>query len=89
MSDTNGTPDVPALAEVVVTTKTVTYDGEEFTVAAETLDDVEVLEAWEDGKHTTMLRAILGPKQWTSFKSKKRGAVQVYELLDAILKTED
>lgn len=89
MSDTNGTPDVPALAEVEATTKTVTFDGEEFVVAAQPLDDVDVLEAWEDGKHTTMLRAILGPKQWAQFKSKKRGATQIYELLDEILKTED
>lgn len=88
MSDTNGTPEAPALAEVVVEVRNVEFDGESFSFSADLLDDVEVMEAWEDGKHTTLLRHLLGPDQWAKFKKKKRPVVDIYNLLNAILEDE-
>ena len=64
----------------------VEFDGQEFRVAKGALDDVEVLEHWEDGKHTLLLRAILGQQQWNLFKQKKRGLAEIYKLLDLLVK---
>ena len=58
----------------------------EFRVAKDALDDVEALEHWEDGKHTLLLRALLGPQQWAVFKQKKRGLTEIYLLLDLVVK---
>jgi len=71
------------------TTKTVDFDGEEYTVAKEVLDDVEVLEAWEDGKHATLCRLILGADQWKKFKSKKRSVTEMYEVITLALKDDE
>lgn len=81
-----------AVAEVVEETVevddrlVVEFDGQEFRVAKGALDDVEVLEQWEDGKHTLLLRALLGSQQWNLFKQKKRGLAEIYRLLDLVIK---
>lgn len=64
----------------------VVLDGQEFRIAKDALDDVDALEHWEDGKHTLLLRALLGPHQWAVFKQKKRGLTEIYTLLDLIVK---
>lgn len=45
-----------------------TVHGEEFTVPANVLDSVEVLELAEDEKFITMCRLILGPTDWPRLK---------------------
>jgi len=74
---------VEAVVEAEVTTRVVEHDGEKYTVSVSPLDDVEVLEAYEDGKYASLARAILGSSQWSTYKSKKRTTV---ELLDFITK---
>ena len=69
--------------------KTVEFDGDSYTVAKEILDDVEVLEAWEDGKHATLCRLILGADQWKQFKSKKRSVSEMYAFLNVALAGDD
>lgn len=69
---------------VVEETFEVEHDGHTFVLSKDVLDDVEVLEAWEDGKHTLLLRAVLGQAQWENFKRGKPKAVSVYELLDKV-----
>jgi len=80
-----GTEALGETPEVETTDKTVTHNGQDYTVPADVLDNVEVIEAWEDGKHTLLLRALLGPVQWDKFKRTKPGLLEVYELINKVL----
>lgn len=51
---------------------TFEYDGIQYTVRADALDDVETMLAFEEGKILSVVKAVLGPEQWTSFVSRKR-----------------
>lgn len=57
------------------------FDGETYTVPRNAIDDVEVIEAYEDQHVTIAARALLGPAQWAAFKSKKRKMAELYALL--------
>lgn len=71
------------------TTKTVTFDGDEYTVAVQPMEDLDVLEAWEDSKYATLARTVLGAKQWATFKQKKRTTAETLQLVVALLGLED
>lgn len=47
------------------------FGGESYSVGAADGWDVEVLEAFEDGKIVTAVRALLGADQWARFKATK------------------
>lgn len=47
---------------------TVTFNEVEYTLPADVMDDVEILEYIEDSKFITAVRKIVGTKQWTAFK---------------------
>jgi hypothetical protein len=79
---------VETVEEVVDDVK-FTFDGDEYTRAKDALDDLDVLEPWEDGKHIACARALLGEAQWKKFRSKKRGFLAVLELLNAAFDTKD
>lgn len=60
-------------AEALSETVSFEYDGETFTVGNDAQDwDLEVLEAFEDGKIVAAVRGLLGPDGWAQFKSKPR-----------------
>lgn len=69
--------------------KTVEFDGETYEIPANPLDDVEVMEAWEDEKFTVLLRCLLGPAQWRKFKSKKRTQAELWQLIQKALTDGD
>lgn len=58
-----------------------TYDGEEYTFSKDDLDDVDVIEGFEDGKLVSPVRRILGDKQWATFKSKKRTSQDLADMV--------
>lgn len=62
------------------------YDGQEYTFSKDDLDDVNVIEAFEDDKLVTPVRQILGAKQWEVFKSKRRTS---QDLADMVTKMFD
>ena len=73
-------------AEVTKVRPTFTYDGVKYTVD-NTMDwDLDVLEAIEDDKIVTIVRALLGPDQWAKFKAKPRKVTDLNELFEAIAK---
>ena len=78
--------EAPESAEVTV--REVTFKGVTFFVALDIFDDLEVLEAWEDGKHVALTRAILGKEQWAVFKSTKRPVEDLYLLLTELIKAD-
>lgn len=63
-------PDKPVLVREV----TIEYNGEEYTVRQDALDDVEMLEAVEDERYVTVIRKVVGKDQWTKFKESVRTA---------------
>lgn len=69
-------------------TRTVEHEGVTYVVAAEPLNDLEVLEAWEDQKYVAMCRAILGAEQWATYKNTKRTAVEMLELVTKLVSND-
>src|SRR5882672_1831562 len=61
-----------------------THDGVEYSFSSDILDDVEVVEAFSDKNTIGMVRAILGPTQWSRYKSKKRTMADLTSLTEAI-----
>lgn len=49
-----------------------TFDGVDYTVDPEAANDLELLEALEDGKYITAIRSYLGADQWAQFKDSQR-----------------
>lgn len=62
------------------------FDGDDYKFDRNDTDDVEILEAFEDGRMVTALRAILGPAQWATFKSKKRTSEDLNNMAEAMFK---
>lgn len=74
-------------------TKTVTFDGVDYTVAAVPLEDLDALEALEDGKYAAFAKAVLGAKQYATFRADHKKTADVFKLVDVLLgdveETED
>ncbi len=66
------------------TTVSFEYDGVEYVLDRDAINDVDVIEAFEDNKVATALRTILGPEQWAAFKSRKRTMTELGELSVAL-----
>lgn len=64
--------------------KTVEFDGETYEVDLATMDDVNVLEMHEDGKIIGVIRHVVGPKQWATFKSKPRKSDELAKFAEAV-----
>lgn len=58
------------------------YGGNTFSVGDAEGWDVEVLEAFEDGKVVTAVRALLGPEQWATFKAGKPTVAELNGLFE-------
>lgn len=63
-----------------------TFDGDKYAIAPTQEWSVDVLEAVEDGKTVSVLRALLGDKQWEQFKLKPRKVSDLNALFEAISK---
>lgn len=48
------------------------FDGDTYSVAPADEWDLDVLEAFEDGKVVATVRALVGPAGWATYKSKPR-----------------
>lgn len=60
------------------------WNGEEFTVIPTSEWPFEALEAYEDGKVTQFLRAILGPEEYAHFKSLRPRTADLESFVDTI-----
>lgn len=71
---------------------TVEWDGHEYFIEGENLDDAELLEFITDNNFIGALRAMIGPKQWAEYKKRARNesgkvtATGASEFLDHLLK---
>lgn len=65
----------------------ITWQGHTFTIDADT-DNwlVEVTQAYEDGKGASMIRGVLGPKQYAEFMATRPRNKQLNELGEIIAK---
>ena len=52
---------------------TFTHNGHEYSIPADAMDDVEIVEMLEDEKTVTVVRQILGKEQWDAWKDRNRG----------------
>lgn len=77
-------PSNPIKAEALNEPLNFDYDGESYTVAPSAAWDLDVLESVEEGKMTLACRALLGPAQWATFRSKPRTASDLGSLFEAI-----
>lgn len=70
----------------VLETKTVEFefDGDTYTVDPKDLEDLDFLEAYEDGKVLVPVRSLLGPKQWAKFREEHHDATALAEMADAM-----
>ena len=77
--------DLPA-AKAEATEKPVTFDfdGRAYTIAPSSEWSLDALEAFEDEKVISFVRAILVPVQWTEFKSKHRKPADLSDLMEAL-----
>lgn len=75
-----------AKSEATKSKITFTFDGDKYQINPTTEWDVDVLEAVEDGKVVSVVRAILGDKQWETFKVKPRKVEDLNKLFEAISK---
>lgn len=72
-------------AEVPATVD-IDYKGLAFTIPVSAQWPYETLEAFEDGKLASFIRALLGPEQHAAFKATKPKVVDVTDLVQAIQK---
>lgn len=55
--------------EALNASATFDFEGQSYTVEPSSLKDLDVLEAFEDGKLITAVRGLLGPAQWRTFRA--------------------
>lgn len=63
---------LPAQAEAAgdAGTTSFVFRGAEYTVANDCLDDLDVMESFEDGRYISGIRTVLGDEQYAAFKAK-------------------
>lgn len=60
----------PAAHEALAIAVPFHYEGEDYTVSPSAEWDLDVLEAFENGKLVTFLRGVLGDKQFAAYRAK-------------------
>lgn len=63
---------------------TFKYDGQEYTVERDCLDDAVVIEAIERDHFASVVSRLLGPAQWRVFNLTRRRATDLIEMANAI-----
>lgn len=71
-------------AEVAGEGYTVEYDGHAYTVPPSEEWDIEVVEAFEENRTIAVLKGLLGPEQWATFKQNSPKAKNLAEFLEAL-----
>lgn len=66
-------------------TKVVEFDGAQYTVSTTPYEDLDVLEAHEDGKYSLLAKALLGPVQYAQFRKDHKKTEQLILLIAALL----
>lgn len=61
-------PDKPRM----VKERTFTYEGVQYTLRGDSMEDVELVELLEDEKYISLLRKLVGPAKWAEFKDSVR-----------------
>lgn len=61
-----------------------TYDGREYTIPRDVLNDVQVIEALQDDKMVALVRALIGPLQWKIFNIQRRSMEDLTEFSTAL-----
>jgi hypothetical protein len=61
-----------------------TYDSVKYTVPTPDEMDMSVIEDLEQGLVVAALKAVLGPDQWATFKSKPRTAKDLNDLMEKV-----
>lgn len=56
------------------------FDGERYELEPIRDWDLDVMEAIEDERYVAAVRAMLGPKQWARFKSKRRTMTDLLDI---------
>jgi len=85
MSDSEQTS--PAADEKTLVT--FDFDGVTYTIPTADEWSLDAIEAFEDGKNASLMRAILGPVQWAKFKSVPRKGADLGNLFEAAEKAVD
>lgn len=63
------------------------FDGVHYTVDPLAVNDIEILEEFEDGKIVGPVRRILGPEQWAAFKKKRRTGKELSDLVEVMFES--
>lgn len=75
----------PAKAEATDASITFDFDGETYTVDPARTKDLDTLEAFEDGRIITAIKALIGDKQYRAFRAKpERDADDLGRFVDAL-----
>lgn len=64
--------DRTAKADVRKEDTVLEYGGETYTIPADTMDNIEIIEFIEDEEYIHAIRAIIGREQWSKFKDAHR-----------------
>ena len=52
--------------------KTIEFEGIEFSIPSDRMKlPVTAVEAWEDDKHVSFVRELMGPEAWSEFTARK------------------
>lgn len=81
---TAATSPSPAKAEATDADVTFDYDGTTYTIPATKDWDLDVLEAYEDGKIAATVKAVLGAKQYATFRSVPRKVSDLADLFQSL-----
>lgn len=65
------------------TDATITWNGNDYTISAEAMDNLELFEAIEENRHLTAMKGFLGTDQWNRFKDSCRDAAGRVPMSDA------
>ena len=60
------------------------YDGQPYEVEKDMLEDLDILEQFEENKVVKPIRSLLGEAQWATFKSKRRSAKDLSDIAEAM-----
>lgn len=77
------------MAQEANETKTVKFDDKEYVVTKFVLEDLDALEAFEDGKYSKFVRHVLGAKQYAEFRKDHKASIDLYNLAGALLGDDD
>lgn len=77
-------PVTPVKAEAIGTPVQFEYDGDTYAVAPANEWDLDVLEAFEEGRILATVRSLLGEAQWKTFRAKPRNVQALADLFEAL-----